>query len=136
MKIQDLLDVTVKFAGDLVNQSFAPGSFWKTVIDGMMEGMRRKGGSAFLADTPVAKKWLKQLEDLKLYNPDKEEVDSEALFAFLDHFVKSGKSLPVGRFGIVEVPNSDLKAWVKKLKEVENYGKAKVLPAKEPGFLD
>jgi hypothetical protein len=130
MKIQDIFDITVKYAGELAGSSFGQNPFFKGVGVGFTNALQRKG-SEWIASMPVAQNWLKKLEGIGVYNPSTGEVDSDAFFAFLDGYVNSGSSLPLGMF---EVPNVDLKLWVNKLKEV-GYGQHDMLPGQNQGVV-
>jgi hypothetical protein len=131
MKIQDIFDITVKYAGELAGSSFGQSSFYKGLGVGLATAMQRKG-SGWITSMPAAQSWLAKLESIGVYNPATGEVDDEAFFAFVEGYVNSGSPLPLGMF---EVPNVDLQLWVKRLKEV-GYGQTNMLPAKEQGAID
>jgi hypothetical protein len=130
MKIQDIFDITVKYAGELAGSSFGQSPFYKGIGVGLATAMQRKG-SGWITSMPVAQNWLAKLESIGVYDPATGEVDDEAFFAFVEGYVNSGSNLPLGVF---EVPNVDLQLWVKRLKEV-GYGQHDMLPGQNQGVV-
>jgi hypothetical protein len=119
MKLSKFSDIFIETAGRVAADLFGTSANIKGCIKGF-ETLLSVKGHKWLFELPFVKPYTDYIQGLGLYNPDApehEQIDGEAMYAFLEGYTSTDSTLRLGR---IEIDCDTLKALAKRLKEVDN----------------
>jgi hypothetical protein len=119
MKLSEFSDILIDTAGRVAGDIFGSTANVKGCMKGF-ETLLGVKGHKWLFELPFVKPYAAYIQNLGLYDPEApeaEQIDGEAMYAFLEGYAGTDSPLRLGR---IEIDCDTLKALAKRLREVDN----------------